>query len=63
MDAIVFFVPAKAGAQEGGKILAFTLVGLPAATGLAFGLLRRARELVWALLGYLLLLRHRRNHS
>ena len=62
VDAIAFFVPAKAGAQEGGKVLAFTLAGLPAAAGLAFGLLRRARELAWALLGYLLLLRHRRNN-
>lgn len=63
VDAVAFFVPAKAGAQEGGKVLTFTLAGLPAAAGLAFGLLRRARELVWALLGYLLLLRHRRNNS
>lgn len=60
VDALVFFVPAKAGAQEGGKILAFTLAGLPAGAGLAFGLLRRARELVWTVLGYLLLLRRRR---
>ena len=63
VDAIVFFVPAKAGAQEGGKVLAFALAGLPAAAGLAFGLLRRARELAWALLGYLLLWCHRRNNS
>jgi hypothetical protein len=62
VDAIAFCVPAKAGAQEGGKVLAFTLAGLPAAAGLAFGLLRRARELTWALVGYLLLLRHRRSN-
>lgn len=60
VDGIVFFMPAKAGAQEGGKVLAFTAAGLPAAAGLAFGLFRRARELAWALLGYLLLLRQRR---
>lgn len=60
VDAVAFFVPAKAGVQEGGKVLAFTMAGLPAAAGLAFGLLRRVRELAWALLGYLLLLRHRR---
>lgn len=63
VDGIAFFMPAKAGAQEGGKVLAFTAAGLPAAAGLAFGLFRRARELAWALLGYLLLLRRRRKDA
>jgi uncharacterized membrane protein YbhN (UPF0104 family) len=52
VDGVLFFVPAKAGTQEGGKVLAFSLVGLPAPAGLAFGLLRRVRELVWTGIGY-----------
>jgi uncharacterized membrane protein YbhN (UPF0104 family) len=57
IDSVVFFMPARAGSQEGGKVLAFSAVGLPGAAGLIFGLLRRAREIVWALLGYALLAR------
>lgn len=30
-DGMAFFVPAKAGAQEGGIVLAFALAGLPPA--------------------------------
>lgn len=57
VDGIAFFMPAKAGAQEGGKALAFVMAGLSPAAGLAFGLFRRARELAWTMLGYLLLYR------
>lgn len=59
VDGVAFFMPAKAGAQEGGKALAFVMAGLPPAAGLAFGLFRRTRELVWTMLGYLLLYRRR----
>ncbi|MFI5347340.1 MAG: lysylphosphatidylglycerol synthase domain-containing protein [Elusimicrobiota bacterium] len=55
IDGVVFFVPARAGSQEGGKILAFTAVGLQGGAGLTFGLLRRTREIIWALFGYALL--------
>ncbi|HEY2388921.1 MAG TPA: lysylphosphatidylglycerol synthase domain-containing protein [Candidatus Binatia bacterium] len=51
LDAMVFFVPAKLGTQEGGKVLIFTALGLDPALGLAVGVLRRIRELVWALAG------------
>lgn len=57
IDGVIFFLPARAGSQEGGKILAFTAVGLPGGPGLTFGLLRRTREVIWALLGYALLAR------
>ena len=60
IDGVVFFMPAKAGSQEGGKILAFTAVGLPGGAGLICGLLRRMREIFWALLGYALLTRRAR---
>lgn len=57
IDGILFFVPAKAGTQEGGKVLIFTLLGLGPAQGLSFGILRRVRELAWAGVGLGLLSR------
>jgi len=51
LDALVFFVPAKLGTQEGGKVLIFTALGLDPGLGLTVGVLRRIRELVWAFAG------------
>lgn len=51
IDGLLFFVPAKAGTQEGGKVLIFTLLGLDPAKGLALGIVRRIRELTWAAAG------------
>lgn len=58
IDGMLFFVPAKAGTQEGGKVLIFTLLGLDPAKGLALGIVRRIRELTWASIGLLILSRH-----
>jgi glycosyltransferase 2 family protein len=55
IDAVLFFVPAKLGTQEGGKMLIFTALGIDATKGLSLGLLRRIRELVWAAVGLLIL--------
>lgn len=55
IDGMFFFVPAKIGTQEGGKVLIFTLLGLAPAQGLSFALLRRIRELTWAGIGLALL--------
>ncbi len=57
IDGMLFFVPFKAGTQEGGKVLIFTLLGLDPAKGLAVGILRRIRELTWAVIGLLILSR------
>ena len=57
IDGMLFFVPAKVGTQEGGKVLIFTVLGLDPGKGLALGILRRIRELTWALIGMLLLSR------
>lgn len=54
VDSILFMVPAKIGSQEGGKVAVFAALGLPAASGLAFGVVRHIRELLWAGLGLLL---------
>jgi len=51
VDSILFMVPAKIGTQEGGKAAVFAALGLPVASGLAFGVVRHIRELIWAALG------------
>lgn len=59
LDAALFFVPARAGTQEGGIVLIFTLLGLPPAKGLAMAIIRRLRQLSWALAGLIVLSHHR----
>ena len=51
LDGILFFVPAKVGTQEGGKVALFAALGLNPARGLTVGVVRRIRELVYASLG------------
>ncbi|MEO8602693.1 MAG: flippase-like domain-containing protein [bacterium] len=58
IDALLFFVPAKAGVQEGGKALIFSFLGLDPAKGLVLGIVRRLRELTWSLVGLAVLARH-----
>jgi glycosyltransferase 2 family protein len=55
IDAVLFFVPAKLGTQEGGKVVIFTALGIDATKGLSLALIRRLRELVWAAVGLLIL--------
>ena len=58
VDAVLFFVPARAGTQEGSKVLIFTAMGLDAAKGLSLGIARRIRELGWALVGLAIMSHH-----
>ncbi|HET9793860.1 MAG TPA: lysylphosphatidylglycerol synthase domain-containing protein [Thermoanaerobaculia bacterium] len=51
VETAFFFVPAKAGTQEGGKVAIFAALGLRPSQGFALGLVRRLRELAWALAG------------
>jgi hypothetical protein len=55
IDGILFFVPAKVGTQEGGKVLLFATLGLDPARGLTVGIVRRIRELIYAGLGLAIL--------
>jgi uncharacterized membrane protein YbhN (UPF0104 family) len=55
IDGILFFVPAKVGTQEGGKVLLFAALGLNPARGLTVGIVRRIRELTYAGLGLMAL--------
>lgn len=57
IDGALFFVPGKIGTQEGGKVLIFSLLGLPPAKGLALGIIRRVRDLSWSALGLSMLSR------
>lgn len=50
-----FMIPARAGVQEAGHVAAFVALGLGAPVGLAFTVVRRLRQAVWAALGYLAL--------
>jgi hypothetical protein len=52
IDGALFLVPAKIGTQELGKTAIFSLLGLPLPAGLAFGIVRHTREILWALAGF-----------
>ena len=51
-----FFIPARLGGSDGGKILAFRSMGMTSELGLTFGLLRRAREIFYVALGFIFLM-------
>jgi hypothetical protein len=55
IDGMLFFVPAKVGTQEGGKVVLFAALGLNPARGLTVGVVRRIRELTYAGLGLMAL--------
>src|SRR5262249_37638429 len=55
LDGMLFFVPAKVGTQEGGKVVLFAALGLDPARGLTVGVVRRIRELTYAALGLIAL--------
>ncbi len=50
-----FFVPGGVGVSEGGQVFLFGLLGLPPAMGLAVGIIKRIRKLVYVLAGLLLI--------
>ncbi|MGH7368974.1 MAG: flippase-like domain-containing protein [Candidatus Rokuibacteriota bacterium] len=50
-----FMVPASLGALEGGYVVFFEAFGLGAASGLSYVLVRRLREITWAVVGFLAL--------
>lgn len=50
-----FMVPASLGALEGGYVVFFEAFGMSAAAGLSYVLVRRLREIAWAVVGFLAL--------
>lgn len=57
LNNLFVFVPGRVGSAEGVRVAVFLLLGLTAAEGVAYGLLRRGRELLWTVPGFLYLLR------
>lgn len=55
---MLIFMPGRVGGAEGVRVGVFLLLGLPAAQGVAYSLVRRGRELVWVLPGLLVILKH-----
>jgi hypothetical protein len=53
---VTFFVPASLGALDGANAGAFAALGWTASAGLAFSLVRRARQAVWIGVGLGILL-------
>jgi hypothetical protein len=52
---LIFFMPMQAGGYEGGMALAVGGLKLPGAYGLYTALLARVRQLVWTVIGILLI--------
>ena len=57
-NSMLLFIPGKIGSAEGVRVGVFALVGLTAAQGAAWALVRRGRELVWLVPGIIVLLKH-----
>lgn len=54
LDLASFFVPGRLGAQEGARMLAVSLAGLPLELGLLFSLAQRLEQAVWTAVGFAL---------
>lgn len=52
---LIFFFPMQLGVREGGLALALRSVGLPAEAGLFIGIIMRIREIVWIMIGFILM--------
>jgi uncharacterized protein (TIRG00374 family) len=58
IKGLAFFIPGGLGAQEGGNVLIFALFGFSSSLGFTFSIVRRMRELLWIMLGLVVLLRY-----
>jgi uncharacterized membrane protein YbhN (UPF0104 family) len=57
LNTFLFFIPGRIGTAEGVRTALWVLVGFSAAQGIAYGLVRRARELFWLVPGIVVLLK------
>ena len=57
LNNILLFIPGRVGSAEGVRIGVYALVGLPPAQGTAYALVRRGRELLWLVPGFVVLLK------
>ena len=58
LNSILLFIPARIGTAEGIRVAVAAIVGLTPAQGAAYALVRRAREIVWLMPGFVILLKH-----
>lgn len=56
LNSIIFFIPGRVGSAETIRVAVFSLLGLPAAQGAVYSMIRRGREVTWAIPGLLILL-------
>jgi hypothetical protein len=52
---LIGFLPLQLGVQEGGFMLSITALGLSAATGLFVSIICRVREIIWIIIGLVLM--------
>jgi len=56
LNTIIFFIPGRVGSAETIRVAVFSVLGLPAAQGAVYSIIRRGREVTWAIPGLLILL-------
>jgi len=57
LNNLLLFIPGRVGSAEGVRAAVFVLLGMPAAAGVAYGLVRRGREISWVLPGLAVLIK------
>jgi uncharacterized protein (TIRG00374 family) len=55
LNNVFLFVPGRVGTAEGVRAGVFALLGMSVSTGVAYGLVRRAREIIWIVPGLMFL--------
>ena len=58
---LFFFMPFNVGSKEGGLYVIFAALGLPSRLGIAAAVISRLREIIWIVIGLLLVLKTRRS--
>ena len=56
LNSLIFFIPGRVGSAETVRVAVFSALGLPAAQGAVYSIVRRGREVVWAMPGLFILL-------
>lgn len=56
LNSIIFFIPGRVGSAETVRVAVFSVLGLPAAQGAVYSIIRRGREVTWAIPGLIILL-------
>ena len=56
LNSIICFIPGRVGSAETVRVAVFSVLGLPIAQGAVYSIIRRGREVVWAIPGLLILL-------